>query len=101
MRPILLMATLAAMAIACPALAQTAPAPPLADDETPLPPMAEDQAQANDMAARLQALDTRIGQDEARMTVLRDGDLAKENARIRAIRPALRFPALSASAARP
>ena len=92
MRPIFLLTAMAAtMAIACPALAQSAEPPVLAADEAPLPPMAEDQAQANEMAARLAALDTRIGQDEARMTTLRDGALAKENARIRAIRPALPF----------
>ena len=90
MRPILLLTAMAAtMAIACPALAQPAAPPIPAADEAPLPPMAEDQAQADAMAARLAELDTRIGQDEARMTTLRDGELAQENARIRAIRPAL------------
>ncbi len=96
MRPIFLLTAMAAtMAIASTAVAQPVTSPVLAADEAPLPPMAEDQAQANEMAAQLAALDTRIGQDEARMTTLRDGELAKENARIRAIRPALPFHGFS------
>ena len=97
MRPILLLTAMAAtMAMASTALAQSAQASPLADDQTPLPPMAEDRAQSDAMTIQLQALDTRIGEDEARMTLLRDGDLAKQNARIRAIKPALPFPAVRA-----
>ena len=64
-------------------------APPPADQ--PLPPIAEDQAQADAMTAQLAALDARIGADEQRITVLRDAALAQENARIRAIKPALPF----------
>ncbi len=45
------------------------------------------------MTAQLEALDARIGADEQRMTVLRNGDLAQQNARIRATRPALPFGA--------
>ncbi|HEX4095904.1 MAG TPA: hypothetical protein VHX64_04200 [Caulobacteraceae bacterium] len=56
-----------------------------------LPPMAEDQREADAMAAQLAAIDDRISADEARMTTLRDTDLAQENARIRAIKPALPF----------
>lgn len=54
-----------------------------------LPPMAEDQREADAMTAQLAAIDDRISADEARMTTLRDADLAKENANIRAIKPAL------------
>jgi hypothetical protein len=68
-------------------VAPIAPAPP----DEPLPPIAEDQAQADAMTAQLAALDARIGADEARLTVLRDAELAKENARIIAIKPALPF----------
>ena len=94
MRPILIITTLAAALMAAgaafPASPRTAAPPPPAADE-PLPPIAEDQAQADAMARQLAALDDRIGVDEARMTILRDAELAKENARIRAIRPAMAF----------
>ena len=92
MRPIPLLTALALALAATPAaLAQPAPPrPPLAD--APLPPASEDQAQADAMTAELAALDARIAADEARMTTLRNTELAQENARIRAIRPALPFP---------
>ncbi len=54
-----------------------------------MPTIAEDQAQAVAMTAKLAAVDARIGADEARITQLRDAELSQENARIRAIRPAL------------
>ncbi len=52
---------------------------------------AQDQADANAMTATLAALDARIVADEVRMTQLRDADLARSAARIRAIKPALPF----------
>ena len=100
MRPIPLMTALTASlllagaAVAAPARTVAAapvmaspPAPPA--DEEPLPPIAEDQAQADAMNAQLAALDARIGADEQRITQLRDAELLQENARIRAIQPAL------------
>ena len=95
MRPILITATTLALALmaagaAFAASPRAAPPPPPAADEL-LPPIAEDQAQADAMARQLAALDDRIGADEARMTILRDAELARENARIRAIRPAMAF----------
>ena len=62
-----------------------------APTDEPLPPMTEDQAQADAMTAQLTALDARIGADDARLSQLRDAELAKENARIRAIKPALPY----------
>jgi hypothetical protein len=98
MRPIALLPALAAglllagAASAAPApqptQAQAAQADASADD---LPPVAEDQRQADAMTAQLAALDDRISADEARMTTLRDAEEAKENVRIRAIKPALPF----------
>ena len=103
MRPIPLMTALAASllmagaaAAASPPPAQPSAAAAAAADaplDVNLPPMAEDRAQADAMTAQLEALDARIGADEQRMTVLRNGDLAQQNARIRAIRPALPFGA--------
>lgn len=99
MRPFALLPTLAAglllagAAYAAPAAqptqAQAAAADANVDD---LPPVAEDQKQADAMTAQLAAIDDRISSDEARMTTLRDADLTKQNAHIRAIRPALPFP---------
>jgi hypothetical protein len=71
-----------------PTQAQAAAADANTDD---LPPVAEDQRQADAMTAQLAALDDRISADEARMTTLRDAEEAKENAYIRAIKPALPF----------
>ena len=56
-----------------------------------MPSIADSLAQAIAMTQELAALDARIGSDEARMTTLRDAELAQENARIRAIRPAMAF----------
>ncbi len=97
MRPMLLTTALAAVlmmaAAANAAPARRAPVAPLAPApaDEPLPPMAEDQAQTDAMTAQLAALDARIGADEARLTQLRDAELAMQNARIRAIRPALAY----------
>ena len=95
MRPILITTLAAALMVAGAAFAASpsavAPPPPAADE--PLPPIAEDQAQADAMGRQLAALDDRIGADEARMTILRDAELARQNARIRAIRPAMAFAA--------
>ena len=56
----------------------------------PAPP--QDEAfTASTVAADLSGLNVRIEQDEARMTSLRDAELAHENARIRALKPALSF----------
>ena len=102
MRPMLPITLLAAGLLTA-AAASAAPVHPAlsgapvaaAPADEPLPPIAEDQAQADAMTAQLAALDARIGQDEARITQLRDAELARENARIRAIRPALPFAGLS------
>ena len=94
MRPILLMTALTASLLMTGAAAAASapvepPAPPPADQA--LPPIAEDQAQADAMTAQLAAFDARIGADEARITLLRNAALAQENARIRAIEPALPY----------
>ena len=95
MRPNLLITVLtASLLMAGAAAAASAPLEPSAPPaDRPLPPMAEDQAQADAMTAQLAALDARISSDEQRITVLRDAALAQENARIRAIKPALPFDA--------
>ena len=101
MRPMLLIPALTAglLIAGAAAAAPRAPAPvePVAPPpaEEALPPIAEDQAQAEAMTAQLAALDARISADEARITQLRDVELAKENARIRAIKPALPYGGLS------
>jgi hypothetical protein len=88
-------AILAAVLIgaASPALAQTQAAPPVTapPPEPPIPSIAEDRAAAAALTADLTALDQEIYTDEVRMTQLRNTALASENARIRAIRPALKF----------
>ena len=95
MRPIPMLTLAAALALASAAAAQPAPAPPPAPpaaataDPIDLPPIADDQAQAEAMAAQLAEFDARIRTDELRMTTLRNTALAKENTRLRAIKPAL------------
>ncbi len=95
MRPMLTIAALAlGLLTAGAALAaspQNAAPPPPGVEDAPLPSIADSLAQALAMTRDLAALDARIGADEARMTVLRDAELAQENARIRAIRPAMAF----------
>jgi hypothetical protein len=66
----------------------TPTAPPA---EVPLPSIEEGRAAAKATAAELARLDQQVYDDEVHMTGLRDAELAKENARIRAIRPALPF----------
>ena len=80
-----------AVRAATPVAAPVGPPAPPAAVEPPLPPIAEDQAQADAMTAQLAAFDARISADEQRITVLRDAALAQENARIRAIKPALPY----------
>ena len=95
MRPFPMLTFAAALALATAASAQRAPAPPPAPPppaaEAPidLPPIAEDQAQADAMKAQLAEFDARIRADELSLTAMRDTALAKENTRIRAIKPAL------------
>jgi hypothetical protein len=93
MRLIPVLSALALAAAAVPALAQprVTPAVPPADTETPIPSIAESLAVAQALSAQLAALDAQISADEARATQLRDVELTGENARIRAIRPALKF----------
>jgi hypothetical protein len=81
----------AALALATAAAAQPATPPPVppATDLTPLPPVAEDQARADAMTAQLAQYDARIRADELRMTDLRNAELKGENARLKAIKPAL------------
>ena len=91
MRPIPMLSFAAVLALASAAAAQPAPPPPVAPatDNTPLPPAAEDQARADAMTAQLAEYDARIRADELRMTDLRNAELAGENARLKAIKPAL------------
>jgi hypothetical protein len=82
---------LAAMSSA-PARAQsplTTPAAP--PPETPLPTIEEGQAAAKATAVELARLDQQVYDDEIRMSQLRDAAFAAGNARVRAIRPAMRF----------
>jgi TolA-binding protein len=65
--------------------APMAPAPRAADA---VPAVAFD---TSTVATDLTGLNVRIEQDEVRMTQLRDPELARENAVIAAIRPALKF----------
>ena len=67
------------------------PMPPPADVATPIPSIAEDRAAAAALNATLTAIDAQISTDEVRMTQLRDSELAGENARLRAVRPAMSF----------
>jgi hypothetical protein len=66
-------------------------APPPADQEPQIPSIAEDRAAAAALTAQLAALDQEISTDEVRMTQLRNAELAAENGRLRAIRPAMTF----------
>ena len=66
-------------------------APTTAPGDIDLPPAADDQAEADRMTAQLAAVDASLRSEELRMTALRNAELAKENARILAIRPALPF----------
>ena len=67
------------------------PMPPPADLSTPIPSIAEDRAAAAELNATLTAIDAQISTDEARMTQLRDAELAGENGRLRSIHPAMPF----------
>ena len=95
MRPIPMLTLAAALTLASAAAAQPAPArtpvspAAAASDQIDLPPIAEDQAQAESMAAQLAEYDARIRADELRLTTLRNTALARENTRLRAIKPAL------------
>ncbi len=94
MRPIPLFAAaiLAAVAPAAFAQAATAPAPPAAAaPAVPPPPAPPIDTTPSTSAAELEAFNTRIQADEATLTRLRDVDLARGNAVIRAVKPALPF----------
>jgi hypothetical protein len=67
------------------------PAAPPTTEAPQLPTIEEGIAAAQAMDAKLKALDEQIATDELRMTQLRDAELAVENQRLRAIRPALPF----------
>ena len=87
------LAAVAVLALGSAVAAQprVAPAQPSADIETPIASIAEDRAAASALTAALTAFNEEISTDEIRMTQLRDADLAQGNARMRAIRPALKF----------
>ncbi len=82
-------AALLALGGAAAAQPRITPAVPPADIVTPIPSMAEDRVANVALTATLTALDQQISTDEIRMTQLRNTELAAENARIRAIRPAM------------
>jgi len=93
MRPVSLIAAAALALSAAPAAFgqttsnQAAPPPP--------PPQTELAFSASTKAADLTGINLKIAQDEARMTLIRDAELARENARLRAIKPALPFHGLT------
>ena len=102
MRPTLILATVATLAsLASAAAAQTQappPPPPAATDVSPAPlapalltDPTEDARLAQESRVRLADLDARLRTDEVTMTGLRDRELAAENIRIRAIKPALPY----------
>ena len=100
MRPRLALPVLAALALSAsaamaqpiPARPAEAPAPALTGPGgKPISTIEEGKQAAAEMSALLASLDARISTDEIRMTQLRDPELAAENTRIRAIRPALSF----------
>jgi TolA-binding protein len=101
MRPIFLMTAALTASLLMAGAAAAAPPPsasgapvfatPPPEPEEALPPIEQDQAQADAMTRQLAAFDDRIRADEQRITTLRDAEMAKENARIRAIKPALPF----------
>ncbi len=99
MRPTLILAAAAVLiGLASAAAAQTSTskmAPSPADSSAaPLPgapDMEADAKLAAENTARLAQLDARIESDEVILTSLRDRELAAENARIKAIKPALPF----------
>ncbi len=91
----LIAAALILAGAAAPALAQNAagvpPQGPAAVPSSTLPPAPDEDAPASTVAADLSGLYLRIEQDEAVMTRLRSTELGRENAHLRAIRPALKF----------
>jgi len=91
MRPVLLLFAAALAVSAAPAAfgqtAAGAAAPP-----PPAPPPQSDQVfSTSTKAVDLTGLNLKIEQDETVMTRIRDAELARENARLRAIKPALPF----------
>ena len=94
MRPILLISAVS-LALAAGAAAAPAAPPQIAPPPAPAPaPASPDQVispEVNRPATDLSGLNLSIERDEVRMTSLRDAELAQENARIRAIKPALPF----------
>jgi hypothetical protein len=82
---------IASAASAQPAMTRARPTTPLAAAQQPVPPETPPPPEVSTVATDLSGLNTRIEQDEVRMTQLRDAELARENAAIRAIKPALKF----------
>ena len=95
MRPIPLFAAVILAAVGPAAIAQAATAPaaaPIAAPEVPPPPPAPPiDTTPSTSSAELEAFNPRIQADEATLTRLRDVDLARGNAVIRAVKPALPF----------
>ncbi len=96
MRPIPLFAAVILAAVGPAAIAQAATAPVPAPEVAPLAPGADVPAPPIDTtpstsSAELEAFNTRIQADEATLTRLRDVELARGNAVIRAVKPALPF----------
>ncbi len=96
MRPIPLFAAVILAAVGPAAIAHSATAPAPAPTAAPAVPAADAPAPPIDTtpstsAAELEAFNTRIQGDEATLTRLRDVDLARGNAVIRAVKPALPF----------
>ncbi len=104
------LAALVALGLAAPAMAQPADAPPLKlpPAEAPatqaglpppseltgsntLPPLIEEGVPTSTVAADLSNLYVAIAQAEVTMTGLRDRELIQENAKLRAVKPALWF----------
>ncbi len=94
MRPTLVLAAAILAAAGSAAVAQAAtPAPPAAVPAPPPPPEAAPPTDTTPSAsaAELEAFNTRIEADEATLTRLRDADLARGNALIVSLKPALPF----------
>ena len=87
----LLLAGLASPAFAQRQTPPAAAAPPAPVTSTDLPPLPDENSNTSTVAADLSGLYVRIEQDEVVITRLRDAELARENARLRAIKPALAF----------
>ncbi len=103
MRPLILAAATAAtsalvlaLAVAPAAFAQATPAveqptPPPSTLTPPVPPNPNTAFSTSTKAADLSGLNVAIAQAEEVMTRIRDAELSRENARLKAIKPALPF----------